>query len=75
MIVLRLPASAAELVPQLQERFPHLAFVFLSGEELPDEASCPKSLLRRVEPALVAGRESAAMREYQTALSILRPGG
>jgi len=74
VIVLRLPTGAAELVPQLQERFPYLTFLFLSGDELPDEVVCPEMLLRRAEPALVAGRESAAMTEYQTARSILRPG-
>lgn len=74
VIVLRLPTGAAELVPQLQERFPHLTFLFLSGDTLPEEAACPETLLRRVEPALVPGRESAAMTEYQTARSILRPG-
>jgi hypothetical protein len=74
VIVLRLPQAPAELVPLLQERFPFLTFVFLSGRELPDASVCPETLLRRVEPRLVAGREATAMTEYQTARSLLQPG-
>jgi len=74
VIVLRLPPGVAELLPQLQERFPQLTFLFLSGKDLPDPAACPETLLRRVEPALPDGREITACVEYQTARSILRPG-
>jgi hypothetical protein len=75
VVVLRLPVGARELMPHLQERFPYLAFLFLSGSTLPDEAACPVALLRRVEPALLDGREALARIEYQTAQSTLCPGG
>ncbi len=74
VVVLPLPRAARELVPVLQERFPFLVFIFLSGEALPDEQTCPAPLLRRVEPALTRGREQQAMTHYQTALTILSRG-
>jgi hypothetical protein len=72
VVVVRLPQGAAELMPQLQERFSYLTFLFLSGETLPDEASCPITLLRRVEPALRPGEERAAVAEFETARTLLR---
>jgi hypothetical protein len=74
VIVMRLPGDAAELVPKLQERFPFLIFLFLSGKELPDAAGWPETLLRRVEPKLLAGRESSARTDYEAARTLLRPG-
>jgi hypothetical protein len=74
VLVLRLPVGAAEFLPQLQERFPHLTFLFLSGDSLPDAATCPETLLRRIEPALASGREDTAMSDYRTARTLLRAG-
>jgi hypothetical protein len=74
IIVLRLMFGAADLMPQLQNRFPYLTFLFLSGEELPDEEQCPETVLRRVEPALSPGQETTARTDYQTARTILRAG-
>lgn len=74
VVVFRLPAGIVELMPRLQERFPFLTFLFLSGDSLPDEDACPVTLLRRLLPALSEGQERAAMTDYQTARSILRAG-
>lgn len=71
VMALRLPDGHLELLPSLQERFPTLTFLFLSGDELPPD-NCPVTLLRRVEPELEEGREAAAITDYQTALSTLR---
>ncbi len=74
VVILRMLVGAVDLMPQLQDRFPYLTFLFLSGEILPDEDSCPETLIRRVEPALLPGQETSARTDYQTARSILRPG-
>jgi hypothetical protein len=72
VVALRLPGGHVELLPSLQERFPYLTFLFLSGPTLPAE-ECPITLLRPVEPLLPEGREDAAFTDYQTARSLLRP--
>jgi len=74
VVVLRLPAVAADLMAELQARFPALLFLFLAGEALPEEAACPVGLLRRVEPALAPGREKSARNEYDAARAALRLG-
>ncbi len=75
IIVLKFTSRSQLFVPQLQERFPYLCFLFLSGTELPDEQSCPTSYLHRLEPALNSGQEEAARDEFITARSIIRPRG
>ena len=75
VVILRLPSDAADLMSKLQERFPALLFLFLSGETLPEEQICPTGLLRRVEPALAVGREKLARSEYDAARAALRVGG
>ena len=67
-------ARQPELMPQLQDRFAQLTFLFLSGNVLPGQDACPETLLRRVVPELAPGRESAALTDYQAARAILRPG-
>lgn len=74
IVILRMPVGAADLIPRLQDRFPYLTFLFLSGEVMPDEEQCPVTLLRRVEPELLPGQENSARIDYQTARSILRSG-
>lgn len=66
VVVARLPCGHADLVPSLQDRFPYLTFLFLSGDALPDD-DCPVTLVRYVDPPLEAGRESAARDDYQAA--------
>ena len=72
VVALRLPDGHRELLAPLQERFPTLTFLFLSGDELPPD-DCPTTLLRRVEPELAEGSETLAITDYQAALSLLRP--
>ena len=74
IVVLRIPVSVAELMPRLQDRFPYITFLFLSGDTLPDATQCPEMLVRRIEPALALGREDEAMSEYQAARISLRAG-
>ncbi|MCE4554661.1 toll/interleukin-1 receptor domain-containing protein [Roseateles cellulosilyticus] len=72
VVMLRLNVGFEELIPPLQERFPYLTFLFLSGDELPSQ-EFPTSLLRLVEPSLAPGQELDALTTYQTARALLRP--
>ncbi|RZL40587.1 MAG: TIR domain-containing protein [Rubrivivax sp.] len=72
VVMLRLNVGFEELIPPLQERFPYLTFLFLSGDELPAQ-EFPASLLRLVEPSLAPGQELDALTTYQTARALLRP--
>ena len=71
IVAMRLSSGFAELMPPLQDRFPHLTFLFLTGESLPED-DCPITLVRHLDPVLAAGRERAALTEWQTARTLLR---
>nr|WP_315232126.1 toll/interleukin-1 receptor domain-containing protein [uncultured Albidiferax sp.] len=71
VVIMRLSVGFEELIPSLQERFPYLTFLFLSGNDLPSE-DCPVSLLRFVDPSLQPGQEAEALTTYQTARAMLR---
>lgn len=71
VVIMRLTVGFEELVPSLQERFPYLTFLLLSGDDLPSQ-EFPASLLRPVDPCLAPGQEDDALTTYQTARALLR---
>lgn len=71
VVVLRMNTGFQALIPALQQRFPYLTFLFLSGDELPDD-DCPTDLLRRVDPSLAPGEEAEAETNYLAACVMLR---
>ncbi|WP_217577702.1 toll/interleukin-1 receptor domain-containing protein [Mesorhizobium sp. GbtcB19] len=64
--VMRLPPSATQLIPMLQDRYREANFFFLTGENEPDMDLYPADKLRLLSPPLAADVEDNALATFDT---------